>query len=106
MASCENTKGSYECSCNTGFAGDGHECVEDLALKHKKTVQLTILAGGAGGGALLLLVAVVTFCCCTRKGKKRGSGDGRGVESTLSEYGNDWESSDSEDEEDESPESD
>ena len=25
-ATCSNTEGSYECSCNTGFTGDGTTC--------------------------------------------------------------------------------
>ena len=25
-ATCSNTEGSYECSCNTGFTGDGISC--------------------------------------------------------------------------------
>ena len=25
-ATCSNTEGSYECSCNTGFTGDGKLC--------------------------------------------------------------------------------
>ena len=25
-ATCSNTEGSYECSCNTGFTGDGKTC--------------------------------------------------------------------------------
>ena len=25
-ATCSNTEGSYECSCNTGFTGDGTLC--------------------------------------------------------------------------------
>ncbi|RMX60367.1 hypothetical protein pdam_00024101, partial [Pocillopora damicornis] len=27
-ANCTNTAGSYTCSCNSGFSGDGHECVD------------------------------------------------------------------------------
>lgn len=29
-ATCSNTEGSYECSCDTGFAGDGRTCSELL----------------------------------------------------------------------------
>ncbi len=25
LASCNNTEGSFECSCNNGFEGDGYE---------------------------------------------------------------------------------
>ena len=27
-ATCSNTDGSYECSCDTGFTGDGRTCSE------------------------------------------------------------------------------
>ena len=27
-ATCTNTEGSYQCSCNTGFTGDGTSCSE------------------------------------------------------------------------------
>ena len=29
-ATCSNTEGSYECSCNTGFTGDGRICCKCL----------------------------------------------------------------------------
>ena len=29
-ATCSNTEGSYECSCNTGFTGDGTTCCTQL----------------------------------------------------------------------------
>ena len=31
-ATCENTVGSYECYCFTGFAGDGFDCTSKLYL--------------------------------------------------------------------------
>ena len=31
-ATCSNTEGSYECSCNTGFTGDGTTCSMLLLL--------------------------------------------------------------------------
>ena len=31
-ATCSNTEGSYECSCNTGFTGDGISCCMMLLL--------------------------------------------------------------------------
>jgi hypothetical protein len=27
IATCTNTQGSYTCACNTGYAGDGRQCV-------------------------------------------------------------------------------
>ncbi len=32
FATCENTNGSYNCSCNYGFTGDGVVCSRELAM--------------------------------------------------------------------------
>ena len=32
FASCENTVGSYTCTCYTGFTGDGRVCTGELQL--------------------------------------------------------------------------
>ena len=31
-ASCTNTDGSYECTCDTGFTGDGFNCTSEIAI--------------------------------------------------------------------------
>ena len=61
------------------------------------------MIGGAAGGGLLSIVALIAFCCCARarKGKKMEGKEENGekLESTLSHYGNEWESSEDSDEE-------
>ncbi|KAJ7380483.1 hypothetical protein OS493_008945 [Desmophyllum pertusum] len=99
-AICHNTRGSYRCTCMHGFAGDGEECVEDIAYKQKQKIRLIIMIGGAAGGGVLLIIALIAFCCCARKRNKKEK-DGEKLEkmeSTLSEYGQDWESSEDSDE--------
>ena len=34
-ATCSNTDGSYECSCTTGFTGDGNTCCKSMAIKSR-----------------------------------------------------------------------
>ena len=29
-ATCSNSDGSYECPCNTGFSGDGINCISEI----------------------------------------------------------------------------
>ena len=29
-ATCSNSDGSYECTCNTGFSGDGIKCISEI----------------------------------------------------------------------------
>lgn len=102
-AICENTVGSFRCSCAVGFAGDGVECVLDKVYEQKQKIKLTIMIGGACGGGILLIIALVAFCCCARKKKKKKDKKHADkiekIESTLSEYGQDWESSDSSEDE-------
>ena len=31
-ATCSNSDGSYECTCNTGFSGDGINCISEIAI--------------------------------------------------------------------------
>lgn len=101
-AVCQNKRGSYTCTCVEGFAGDGYECVEDMAYKQKQKIQQITMIGGAAGGGALLIIALIACCCCVRK-RKRKENDEEKIEkepSTLSEYGQDWESSEDSEEED------
>ena len=102
-AICENTLGSYKCACAVGFAGDGRECVVDKVYEQKQKIRMIIMIGGAAGGGLLLIITFIAFCCCARKKKKKDPKDTEKIEkmeSTLSEYGQEWDSSDtSEDDE-------
>jgi len=99
-ATCHNTRGTYRCTCKKGFAGDGVECVVDIAYNQEKDKQLILMIGGAAGGGVLLIIALIAFCCCARKRKKEEKEENiEKMESTLSQYGNDWESSDDSDEE-------
>ena len=77
------------------------ECIEDIAYKQEKHKQLVLMIGGAAGGGLLSIVALIAFCCCARKRKKMEGKEENGekLESTLSHYGNEWESSEDSDEE-------
>ena len=52
------------------------------------------MIGGAAGGGVLFIIALIAFCCCARKRKEEEKGEIiEKMESTLSEYGNDWQSS-------------
>jgi len=76
------------------------ECIEDIAYNQEKDKQLVLMIGGAAGGGVLLIVALIAFCYCARKRKKEETKENiEAMESTLSQYGNDWESSDDSDDE-------
>ena len=38
-AQCTNTKGSFICSCNPGYTGDGVNCTSELATLHNLHIQ-------------------------------------------------------------------
>lgn len=76
--------------------------MEDMAYKQKQKIQQITMIGGAAGGGALLIIALIACCCCVRK-RKRKENDEEKIEkepSTLSEYGQDWESSEDSEEED------
>lgn len=77
----------------------------DTAYKQQKKIQLTIMVGCAAGGGVLLIIALIAFFWCARKKKKEEEEEAEeGIEkmaSTLSEYGQEWDSDSSEDEDDE-----
>ena len=35
-AECVNTEGSYQCTCNTGYTGDGHTCSGESCTQKKR----------------------------------------------------------------------
>ena len=40
-ATCNNTIGSYECECNTGYSGDGNECTGIKINKYTRIYRET-----------------------------------------------------------------
>ena len=52
-AQCTNTEGSFTCSCNPGYTGDGTECSVALTVVPEFAAVLTFAAG------VLMFIAVV-----------------------------------------------
>ena len=72
----------------------------DKVYKQKQKIKMIIMIGAGAGGGALIIIASIAICCCLRKKKKKNVDDGgkiENMESTLSEYGHDWESSESSD---------
>ena len=54
-ATCTNSIGTYQCSCNAGFTGDGVTCSEST-LKHISLLcEQNIWLGNVGGETILKL---------------------------------------------------
>ena len=53
-ANCQNTRGSYRCSCKAGFTGDGKTCIgkvaEYLSARYLVNYTLIVFLQGKGGG--------------------------------------------------------
>ena len=41
-ANCTNTDGSYNCSCNHGYNGDGFNCTGNKTIKHNRIGGINI----------------------------------------------------------------
>ncbi|XP_048238235.1 uncharacterized protein LOC124135986 isoform X1 [Haliotis rufescens] len=59
---CDNTEGSFTCSCPYLYFGTGNECTV-LPLALGLSIPIFIL--------LALVVAVLVFCCCRRRRRRR-----------------------------------
>ena len=61
---------------------------------------MVLIFGAGAGGVVLLIIALIAFCCCARKPKKKEEEEEpfNKMESTLSHFGNEWESSEDSDE--------
>ena len=41
-ANCTNTKGSFYCTCHTGYSGDGNTCVGKMIAPFRKLIIATV----------------------------------------------------------------
>ncbi|CAH1243141.1 FGFR1 [Branchiostoma lanceolatum] len=60
-ATCSNTEGSFSCSCNTGYQGNGTSCTEQMVAG----LPLEGIIAGTVAGVIAMIVAVgaVVFYC-------------------------------------------
>ena len=49
-ATCSNTDGSFTCSCNQGYSGDGKQCDGMFVISASKTPKDSMLTGVSGEG--------------------------------------------------------
>ena len=64
-AQCTNTEGSFTCSCNSGYIGDGTECSLVLTVGLLLTVALVLIA------VVLMIIAILCgSICVVRKLRK------------------------------------
>lgn len=44
-ASCENMEGTYNCTCNDGYRGDGHHCadIDECAEGERRKTQISLI---------------------------------------------------------------
>lgn len=61
---------------------------------------MVLIFGAGAGGVVLLIIALIAFCCCARKPKKKEEKEEpfNKMESALSHFGNEWDSSEDSDE--------
>ena len=64
-AQCTNTEGSFTCSCDSGYTGDGTECSVVLTVGLLLTVALVLIA------VVLMIIAILCgSICVVRKLRK------------------------------------
>ncbi|XP_041346705.1 adhesion G protein-coupled receptor E2-like, partial [Gigantopelta aegis] len=63
-ANCTNTAGSYTCTCQTGYSGDGHNCTDVNEFLHENSCDVNANCNNTDG----------SYICTCRSGY---SGDGK-----------------------------